>query len=78
MSGVVCVRYHVGLVNQQLRAMVAGYNSVAPAGRTMSYTAYLSASLSGDLDDLCAPGLFNCTKVCVRVCVWGGGSVSTR
>lgn len=56
--------------------MVAGYNSVAPAGRAMSYTAYLSASLSGDLDDLCAPGMFNCTKVWLRVAVcarWGGG-----
>jgi hypothetical protein len=55
--------YHVNLITVQLRAMVAGYNSVAPAAQAMSYTAYLSASLSGDLDDLCAPGMFNCTKV---------------
>lgn len=53
----------MGLISVQLRAMVDGYNSVAPADRQVSYTAYLSASLSGDLDDLCAPGLFNCSKV---------------
>ena len=37
-----------------------------------SYLQFMSASLSGDLDDLCAPTLFNCSKLALPTELVGG------
>jgi hypothetical protein len=55
--------HQVGLLLVQQSALYEGYSSVAPAAQRLSALQLQSASLSGDLDDLCVPDLFNCTKV---------------
>jgi hypothetical protein len=40
-----------------------GYTAAAPAAQRLTSLQYLAGSLNGDLDDLCVPQLFNCSKV---------------
>jgi hypothetical protein len=56
--------HHVGLLFTQVRAMYAGYSSVAPPSQALDFNAYFSPTLSGDLDDLCT--VLNCSKMASR------------